>query len=371
MNRSKPLDMKENKFHLPDRQRLLLFRAVAILLGLTIALIAAEAVLRLTKFNPGQVNVGYMQFGYETGRPSFDEDGVQKEIVNYRLRLFQPDSELLWRTIPNTPFTNSQGFRNSRDFALKKGAGTFRILFIGDSCMFLGDQVYPELIEKSLAGHPEWQRIECINASVPGYSSFQGGKLLQQLTPYQPDLIVASFGWNDHWQAQGGLTDQQQYSLSRGSRLASLVRAVAAGYLKQPVERVPLAEFASNLQIICKTAKTGGAQILLITAPSGFLEKSMPEWAFRFFGSSYHMSQEEVTKIPGKHHAYADVVRSTAAKSGAWLVDAEQEFGKKGLTVSNGFRDDLIHFRRPGHQRMAELVTETIIEKFRSIPAGK
>lgn len=329
-------------------------------MGLAAALALAEIGLRLSGFAPGRVNAGYLRFGYTTGIPLHDEDGILKEGVPAQMRLFEPDPDLFWRPIPRTPFTNAQGFRNRRDLGALKDPGTRRVLFLGDSCLFLGDPVYPELVERALVQHSGGHRVECINASVPGYSSHQGVVRLRQLAALQPDIVAVSFGWNDHWLAQGGLTDRRQSRLNRGSRLAATLSAARARFFGPPRKRVPLVEFRSNLEAILKITQAMGVRAVFITAPSGFRTGELPAWTYRFFHEFYRMTPSQVRAIPEVHAAYAEAVRGVANKGGAILVDAERHFREENLSIPAHFRGDLIHLRNPGHERMAQLATEAI-----------
>ena len=79
----------------------------------------------------------------------------------------------------------------------KKG---LRLLALGDSCTFgLGvddGQTWPAQLEELLRR----QEIEAdvINAGVPGYTAFQGLRLLETRgLDLKPDLVIVSFGFND------------------------------------------------------------------------------------------------------------------------------------------------------------------------------
>ena len=111
------------------------------------------------------------------------------------------DKELGWRLQPRkkgTLATNELGFR---DTAFNQNADK-RILLLGDSISW-GDgisdvkKVYPYLLEKMLSektGHT----YEVINSSVPGYSTFQQLRYLQQYgIELDPDMIILQFSLND------------------------------------------------------------------------------------------------------------------------------------------------------------------------------
>lgn len=97
---------------------------------------------------------------------------------------------------------NSLGFRDDRDYALKKGPSTFRILVLGDSVTFghgsVAGHTYPFLLEQKLkAWRPDvdWQ---VWNLAVPGYNTSQELAHLLQVGPsYTPDLVVIGFFDND------------------------------------------------------------------------------------------------------------------------------------------------------------------------------
>lgn len=335
-----------------------LFVALAVGLGALIALALIELGLRWADFTPGRVNAGYLQFGYQAGIPTFDEDGIVQEGQPLQVRLFEPDPDLLWRPIPDTPFTNSAGFRGKQELTRARPANALRILYLGDSCTFLGEPVYPELVARLLAERFPERTIETLNASVPGYSSFQGRQRLARLAEWKPDVVTVYFGWNDHWPAHGRLTDREQYALGHGLRALALLRAARAGGRTDPLARVPIGDFEDNLAAIRATITAWGAVPVFVTAPSGFVHDAMPESAYGFFGECYGMDRAAVAAIPAVHAAYADAVRRVAQAGGAVLADAAADF--RDAPAALVFRNDLIHLRTPGHERLAGIVAAAI-----------
>ena len=76
----------------------------------------------------------------------------------------------------------------------------YRIMAIGDSCTFgLGvndDQTWPAQLQAKI--DKEGYDAEVINAGVPGYTAYQGMRYLRRDgLKLKPDLVVASFGFND------------------------------------------------------------------------------------------------------------------------------------------------------------------------------
>jgi len=363
MGKKKADRARAAKRPLTPRERL--FAAIAATLGIVGAFAIAEIALRLADFNPARVNPGYLQFGYRTGMPQFDEDGLRREGEPVQVRLFRPDPEVLWTTIPNTPFTNSRGFRGKREYTEAKPPGTIRILFIGDSCTFLGDPVYPEIVERELAARFPDKKIECLNAAVPGYSSFQGSKLIARLEIWQPDFVSVYFGWNDHWPAQGGLTDRIQYSAGHGLRLLTILEAWRARGRRDPINRVPLPEFEENLESIRRAVASWPTRVVLVTAPTAFRAGAMPDWSYDFFGEYYHMQRTAIDSIPAQHSAYADGVRRVASNA-ALLVDEEKDFREAGLASDEYFRTDSIHLLTPGHERIGRAVAAAVAETWQA-----
>lgn len=307
--------------------------------------LALQLYLVLTGWQPGP-EAGYMQFGYRTGIPAFDEDGLLEEGKPVKVRLFEPDPDLFWKPISNTPFTNSQGFRGNEEYPEKKIPGTTRILFLADSTAFLGDPPYPALITDP--------KIECINASVPGYSTFQGLNQLKRLAHLEPDYVCICFGWNDHWPARGGLTDDAQQALSMDLKLLCFIKLMVQRVLPGHPYRVPPIDFEKNLSAMRDLVLEWNAVPILITAPSGFEAGNMPPWAVQFFGEFYGMNPAQVQAIPHIHRAYADAVKEASRKGGCLLIEA------LSLFEPHLFRNDGIHFNGAGHERMATLITDLL-----------
>jgi lysophospholipase L1-like esterase len=97
---------------------------------------------------------------------------------------------------------NNLGFRDSRDYALGKTAGTFRILVFGDSVTFghgaIYETTYPYLLEGRLKAWRPDVRWEVWNLGVPGYNTSQELAYLQEVGDrYDPDLVIIGFYEND------------------------------------------------------------------------------------------------------------------------------------------------------------------------------
>ena len=110
---------------------------------------------------------------------------------------------MFWKPIANTPFTGTAGLRLPAPETKMKERGVFRIGVIGDSCSFLGVNLYPNRFAE-LVSEETGRKVEVVNASCPGYTSLQGVHRLAEVWDWQPDLVVVYFGWNDHWKSLNG-----------------------------------------------------------------------------------------------------------------------------------------------------------------------
>lgn len=124
---------------------------------------------------------------------------------------FLPDSKVLFKINPRSSEfrdINKQGFRDIEDYDLSKDKGIYRIACIGDSVTFGScsdtQNSYPKILEGLLNNNSANKQYEVFNCGIPGYTSYQGLKLLEHyLLPYSLDLATISFGWNDIWNTYG------------------------------------------------------------------------------------------------------------------------------------------------------------------------
>ncbi len=128
------------------------------------------------------------------GRPGFY---VSDAVLGQRLA---PNYDGWFAGVPVK--INALGFRDDRDYAIEKSAGTFRILVLGDSVTFghgtRSDTTYPYLLERRLR---EWKpeiEWQVWNLGVPGYATSQELAYLERVgTQYRPDLVIVGFYQND------------------------------------------------------------------------------------------------------------------------------------------------------------------------------
>ncbi|HSE16941.1 MAG TPA: SGNH/GDSL hydrolase family protein [Pyrinomonadaceae bacterium] len=285
--------------------------------------------------------------------------------------IFEGDPLLLWRLKPNLDHaywdftvvsTNAQSFR--ADYPIgRKPAGTFRIVCVGDSVTF-GYRVPPVWPERPRDFNPEWQPypmllekelrqanpnrgIEVFPMAVPGYTSHQGLAWLRRDIDYlQPDVVIASFGWNDAslsdapdresiatgWSSVAGrwLIDHSQAFAHATRWLRS--KNSATPVVRTPVPRVSQQEYVDNFNAIVRLAKDHGAGVIVIGAP---YRDSVTNPAEAQLMTQYRVwlkSEMQQSQTP-----YLEILELTEAAG----------------TVNQGFFGELIHPNHIGHRLMA------------------
>ncbi len=99
-------------------------------------------------------------------------------------------------------YHNSLGYRNN-EFSLEKPRGVYRIVALGGSTTYDvriedNDQTFTAQLEKLLNEEYGYQRVEVINAGVPGYNSWEMLINLEfRVLDLEPDLVIIYEGTND------------------------------------------------------------------------------------------------------------------------------------------------------------------------------
>ena len=295
--------------------------------------------------------------------------------------IFEGDPLLLWRLKPNLDHvywdytnvsTNAQHFRADYPTG-RKPAGTFRIVCLGDSVTF-GYRVPPVWPEKPNDYNPEWQpypmllekelrkansnrSIEVFPMAVPGYTSHQGLAWLRRDIGYlQPDMVIASFGWNDaslsdapdrelidtRWSSVTGrwLIDHSQViaHLTRWMRSRKDVKPV----VRTPVPRVSQKEYVDNFNAIVRVAKDHGAAVIVIGAPYRDSVTNPPEAQLMTQYRAWLKDEMQKSETP-----YLEILELTEAAG----------------SVNQGFFGELIHPNHMGHRLMASELLEMMSQQ--------
>lgn len=295
--------------------------------------------------------------------------------------IFEGDPLLLWRLKPNLDHavwdftvlsTNAQSFR--ADYPIgRKPAGTFRVVCLGDSVTF-GYRVPPVWPDKPTDYDPTWQpfpmllekelrranpnrSIEVFPMAVPGYTTHQGLAWLRRDIGYlKPDMVIASFGWNDasasdvpdrdtidtgwypvtiRW-----LVDHSQ-AFAHATRWLRSRRAPAQRVIA-PAPRVSETDYVSNFSAIVNLAKENGASVIVIGAPYRDSKTNPPEAQLmtRYRASLKAAMQQSQTP-------YLEVLELTEAAG----------------SVNEGFFGELIHPNHMGHRLLASELLKLMAQR--------
>jgi lysophospholipase L1-like esterase len=265
-----------------------------------------------------------------------------------------------------------------RDFEPVRPAGTFRIVVLGDSCAFMPPaRPYPLVLEELLRKEKERDSIEVVNASCPGYDSFQARSWYEdEVSGWDHDALVVSVGWNDVAQYH---PDGLAYKLSERGYLPEpslldrmivasyLVRSlyVVQGYLERrgPVSREPLSaedrlhygsfqpvHYEENLAAI--VARARGRPVFLVGL-SGLIRADATPAEEERMNFPRGMGKS-VARFVAVTDAYRAAQRRTA---GARLIDLEPLFPDE---ESRRVFTDRVHFDARGAERIAACLAAAV-----------
>lgn len=121
--------------------------------------------------------------------------GIRKNLGNIRGHIVFPEYR-------HKVTSNSEGFRGTREYALKKPGGVFRVVAMGDSVVngygVEDEETFCALLEKRLGSK---RPTEVLNMGVPGFSTAEELIQLQHVgLRYEPDLVVVGYFINDHFE---------------------------------------------------------------------------------------------------------------------------------------------------------------------------
>ncbi len=346
-----------------SRRRRLAY-ALVIYLSFVLILVAVEVVTRLTMSPVSSLDL-FVQTSQQKAQVA---DPKQSGI-------FEGDPLLLWRLKPNLDHavwdftvlsTNSEHLRveePSRSIESRQ-PGAIRIVCLGDSVTF-GYRVpavwpdhpseydprwlpYPMLLEKELRAANPGRAIEVITMAVPGYTSHQGlAWLRRDIDTLQPDLLIASFGWND-----ASLSDvPDREAIRTGWSAVSLRRLIdysqafahAIRWLRarepakrdpraRPAPRVPSVDYIANMQTIVQLPRERGARAIVIATPYRDVVPTAPEGEL----------------IP----RYRETLRSAMEQQRVPFLEI-LELTEKAYPSNEGWFGERIHPNHMGHRLIA------------------
>lgn len=195
-------------------------RALALLVG-CLLVAAIEGLLRVS---------GY---AYTHSEIPFRFVGPELEMAD-----LVRDPVLFWRIRPDSPeiaidravggVNNAAGFRGPL-VSIDRPVGALRLAFLGDSCTYgvavPFEQTYVGRLGATLR-RQLGQPVELVNTGCPGYSSYQGRRMLEtEVLPLRPDVVTIYFGnWNDFVPAIGGDDEVKGQLRHSPRRIADLLR---------------------------------------------------------------------------------------------------------------------------------------------------
>ena len=308
-------------------------KALTAMVGLLVALVMAEGVLRLLHFE-FHLYPEKIQFGYP--------DPITM------LRLYEPDKDLFWV---------------SHDYGTRVAANAGQrpaLVFMGDSCTQFGK--YDLAFDETLRAQNPAAHFTFVNMGTGGWTTYQGlQQLKRDVLPMQPRVITIYYGWNDHW-CTFGAEDKDiatfhlrhplllNKSISR-LRIVQLINKqlfskVMAGetYSQQ---RVPLIDFRTNLRAMVRLAREHGITPVLLTAPSVHQVGQEPTYLAE-------RSLKDLHQLVPLHNAYVQAVREVAAEDHVLLVDLFKLFKELPPPEQEAsFQKDGIHLTEIGDRHIA------------------
>lgn len=334
----------------------------------------------------------------ELERDVLREAGAEATDLLGANRVYREDSKTFWRVRPGVsieaknyllprgvreqfPFTmttNASGFRGPM-VARAKADGALRVIAVGNSSTFgwgvNDDETYPAFLERALRARLPGRTIEVLNAGIPGFTSFQGRRLLAgEVIPLAPDFVVLAFGFNDSRRAvstDSAFSAASARPLARAARalgrveiyrrLESVIRGARGRDRLSPTaaertrERVPVPEFEANMREMvsaCRDARVRPILLAMVIPPEyrDALLRVARAAGIPFLETRPYLlarGQEEAVRA-----ANAEAI---ARHEAAWRAD-----------TSGAWRDatyvDRIHPSALGQSLIAEWVAGVIIE---------
>jgi len=99
---------------------------------------------------------------------------------------------------------NKYGFISTPEISIKKPENTIRVVFLGGSSTagtgrnLANEDTWPFIVTEILKKNLKGKKIEFINASLGGYTTFESfGRLWSRVRFFSPDIIVVCHGWNE------------------------------------------------------------------------------------------------------------------------------------------------------------------------------
>lgn len=299
------------------------------------------------------------------------ELSLQAWTVGNPYEMFVPDPKAFWTANPSFMRQEAHDFHKQhsgrglqpinsildQEIGPERQQDTWRILFLGHSQVlsigrmrYAGSATYPKVLQASGDRGPQGQALECVNAAISGYSSWQGLLLLRQLAPsYRPDVVVASFSYHDANTAfstdEEVMTDDPRVHALRAllyrSKVYLLVRRLIlkgraawndAEREKARTQRVTGDQYERNLRTLARMGRENGFRLVVLSEPT---------------------HTPEIGKTSARHR---EIARRVCAEEGILFLDVRADFDRLTQAERDRLFDDDIHMTKAGHRAVADEV---------------
>lgn len=258
------------------------------------------------------------------------------------------DEKLFWKLHPSIlSGVNKLGYRG-KPINIKAPKEGLRILALGDSStygigVFLPKYTFSGQLEKLL--NEAGLKSEVINLGVPGYTVYQGLKLLEHSIPkFKPDICIFYFGHNEGQYSRTGLADSNRVliraplensMLPRLFRTARLYQFARSEWEQVRSEaqrsvRVPLKEYRDLVEEVIKVCQR---------------HRVVPIWI------EYVEINQQLYP-----HKYNEIAKEVCVKYNVIFLEMN-ELKAKG---AKAFILDGIHPSKVGHKVIAEAIAKEI-----------
>lgn len=270
---------------------------------------------------------------------------------------------------------NSLGLRGP-ELELPKPAGTRRFITTGDSSVF-GFGVRDDEVFSSVAAGALGDGVEAVVGATPGYSTYQTLNLLRlRGLSTEPDLFIIGNLWSDNnfdafvdKETIATLTGYEASTVGAVKRVLtnSAIYRVADWKLRvRPqiekvrvvdwqvssadrgqigLRRVAIDDYAANLDHLVEIAKGEGADVV-----------------FLLLSNNEDLGPQPVGNAPKAWTPYREVMRDTAKRHGAPVIDVPELFRASGLSKEDLFLDKM-HPTARGHRMIGEALATLLKER--------
>lgn len=296
----------------------------------------------------------------------------------YRLPTVLEPPGYIWRTKPNSAYTDAEGFRLPAISKHKK-PGQIRIAFLGGSTTQGQRYSFAERAIHILNAALNTDRYEVLNVGCSSYSTHQSLIALNRwVFDRDPDLVCVYHGWNDWIYSEDGYGDAEkdafagmaqstrswkQALIPRSRLIQGVARCVDALDFSWPRSRVSPRQFEGNLRAMARLCATHDKELVIFTRPPLDLDHSQPLVGFaRKHLDTYGTLTDDDTQR-SIHEDCVGLQRQIAeTESNIRLFDASTivaGFQQRWRSGEFGFgaqihQPDGLHLRPLGEQLLAE-----------------